>query len=94
MCRDVFYIGGYDPRSYRYYYALLKKNLLKQNAINHLGLKISPCDITQMFPFCTIAHEDTLSYYHFLEWNMIVKKYWSKNLLDFIKDFCYFIKAY
>ena len=92
MLRDVFYIGGYDPRSYRYYYMLLKKNLLKQNAINNLNLEISSCINKAQTPFCKITHQQSLSYYYFLEWNAIVKKYWSKNLLDFILDFIYFLK--
>ncbi|TLE16040.1 hypothetical protein LS72_004765 [Helicobacter apodemus] len=94
MLRDVFYIGGYDPRSYRYYYMLLKKNLLKQNAINNLNLEISSCINKAQTPFCKITHQQSLSYYYFLEWNAIVKKYWSKNLLDFILDFIYFLKMY
>ncbi|WP_104721310.1 hypothetical protein [Helicobacter mesocricetorum] len=94
MLRDVFYIGGYDPRSYRYYYALLKKNLLKQNAINHLDLEISSCFTNSQFPFCKITHQQALSYYYFLEWNEIVKKYWSRSILDFVLDFIYFFKMY
>lgn len=94
MLRDVFYIGGYDPRSYRYYYMLLKKNLLKQNAINNLNLEISSCISGGQFPFCKITHQQAISYYYFLEWNAIVKKYWSNNLLDFILDFLYFLKMY
>ncbi|EGI1644020.1 DUF829 domain-containing protein, partial [Campylobacter jejuni] len=27
MDREVFYIAGYDPKSYRFYYDLFKKNL-------------------------------------------------------------------
>ncbi|MDE5603253.1 MAG: hypothetical protein K2I71_04975, partial [Helicobacter sp.] len=94
MLRDVFYIGGYDPRSYRYYYALLKKNLLKQNAINCLNLEISSCVSKGQYPFCKITHQEALSYYYFLQWNTIVKKYWSNTLLDFVLDFIYFLKMY
>lgn len=47
--KDVFYLAGYDPRSYRYYYALLKRNLYKQNYLNGLNLSISPCSQKMRF---------------------------------------------
>ena len=93
--RDVFYIAGYDPRSYRYYYALLKENLVKQNSISHFGLEISPCHLTHNKEvFCPITAQESQTNYHYLTWDMVVRKSWSKNLLNCCCDFIYFLKAY
>lgn len=92
--KDVFYLAGYDPRSYRYYYALLKRNLYKQNHLNGLNLSISPCSARDKIPYCVISGEQSRVNYHFLQWDNIVKKYWAKNLLDFLFDFAYFLRKY
>ena len=93
--RDVFYIAGYDPRSYRYYYVLLKENLVKQNSISHFGLEISPCHLTHNKEvFCQITSQESQTNYHFLTWDKVVRKYWSKTLWNFVCDFIYFLKAY
>lgn len=92
--KDVFYLAGYDPRSYRYYYVLLKRNLYKQNSLNGLNLDISPCSQKDTIPYCVISGEQSQVYYHFLQWDNIVKKYWAKNLLDFLLDFTYFLQKY
>ena len=92
--KDVFYLAGYDPRSYRYYYALLKRNLYKQNHLNGLNLSVSPCNQEDGIPYCMILGEQSRVNYHFLQWDKIVKKYWAKNLFDFVFDFAYFLKQY
>lgn len=73
--KDVFYLAGYDPRSYRYYYALLKRNLYKQNYLNGLNLSISPCSQKNEIPCCVIVGEESQVNYHFC--NGIVS---SKNI--------------
>lgn len=35
--RDFFYLAGFDPRSWRYYYSLFKKNLKQYE--NNFGVK-------------------------------------------------------
>lgn len=92
--KDVFYLAGYDPRSYRYYYALLKRNLYKQNCLNGLNLSISPCSQKDEIPYCVIFGEESQVNYHFLQWDSVVKKYWAKSLRDFVFDFAYFLKTY
>ena len=59
--REVFYISGYDPRGYRYYYSLYKKNAKLQNKVNNLNLQISKTRnidenivfAAQIFNFCS-----------------------------------------
>ena len=92
--KDVFYLAGYDPRSYLYYYALLKRNLYKQNCLNGLNLSISPCSQKDEIPYCVIFGEESQVNYHFLQWDSVVKKYWAKSLRDFVFDFAYFLKTY
>ena len=97
--RDVFYIAGYDPRSCRYYYKLLKKNLNQQNKINHLDLKLSALCFEETLQgkknaFCKIVSKHSVSNYYFLDWSDLVQKCWSKSLWDFICDFIYFLRAY
>ncbi|TLD88118.1 hypothetical protein [Helicobacter sp. MIT 05-5294] len=92
--KDVFYLAGYDPRSYRYYYALLKRNLYKQNQLNGLDLSISPCTQEGEIPYCVISSSQSAVHYHFLQWDKIVQKYWAKSLLDFLYDFAYCVKQY
>lgn len=92
--KDVFYLAGYDPRSYRYYYTLLKRNLYKQNHLNGLNLSLSPCAQEGKIPYCVIFGEESQVNYHFLQWDEIVKKYWAKNLFDFVYDFAYSFRCY
>ncbi len=93
--RDVFYIAGYDPRSYRYYYALLKENLKKQNRISHLGVEITPCKyFHKQEIFCQINSQESQTNYHFLTWDKVVRKYWSKSLWNFVCDFVYSVRVY
>lgn len=91
--RDVFYLAGYDPRSYRYYYALLNKNLYLQNKINALNLTLSPIQTNpQNLKYCTITHENALTQYYFCSWNAIIKQYWANSIRAYLKDFCIFVK--
>ena len=97
--RDVFYIAGYDPRSCRYYYKLLKKNLNQQNKINHLDLKLSTLCFEESLQgkknaFCKIVSKHSVSNYYFLDWSDLLPMCWSKCLWDFICDFIYFLRAY
>ncbi len=92
--KDVFYLAGYDPRSYRYYYMLLKRNLYKQNHLNGLDLSLSPCTQEGKIPYCVIFGKQSQANYHFLQWDEIVKKYWAKSLFDFIYDFAFSFRRY
>ena len=86
MERDIFYIAGYDPRSYRHYYLLFKDNLAKFNKINSFDFNISKINKDEKYPYFNIKNEETNIKYHFLPWNDVVKKNWSKTYFDAWKD--------
>jgi len=94
--REVFYIAGYDPRGYRYYYSLYKKNARKQNKINNLNLQISKTKkIKENIHSCEITSDkDTKTTYNFFSWNDIVKQTWAEGFLKNLLDTLYFIKMY
>ena len=82
-------------KNWKSYYALLKENLVKQNSISHFGLEISPCHLTHNKEvFCQITSQESQTNYHFLTWDKVVRKYWSKTSWNFVCDFIYFLKAY
>ena len=91
MQREVFYISGYDPRGYRFYYSLLKKNL---------ALYDEKCEISPLKAFdkahasCEINAAQSKCVYHFLSWSDVVKKYWLKGVFAALKDCFYFFKTY
>jgi len=94
--REVFYLAGYDPRGYRYYYSLYKKNAKKQNKINNLNLQISKTKkINENIHSCEITSDkNTNTTYNFFSWNDIVKQTWAEGFLKNFIDTLYFIKMY
>ncbi|EGJ2103373.1 DUF829 domain-containing protein, partial [Campylobacter jejuni] len=79
MDREVFYIAGYDPKSYRFYYDLFKKNLKDYSHAFNIKVDLSKIEKNEQFPFFQISCEGVQTTYHFLTWNDIVKKNWSEN---------------
>ena len=94
--REVFYIAGYDPRGYRYYYSLYKKNAKKQNKINKLNIKLSKTKkINEHISSCEITSDKNINTtYNFFSWNDIVKQTWAEGFLKNFIDTLYFIKMY
>jgi len=92
--RDVFYIAGYDPKTYRYYYALFKKNLAIYQKHFRLKASLSKSYTGENFPFWEIKGENFYTQYTFLAWNDIVKQNWSKGVKDALKDVCVFVKTF
>lgn len=88
MDREVFYIAGYDPKSYRFYYDLFKKNLKDYSHTFNIKADLSKIEKNEQFPFFKISCEGVQTKYHFLTWNDIVKKNWSENYKDALAD-CY-----
>lgn len=86
--RDVFYIAGYDPKSYRHYYALFKKNLNIYKKNFALDAALSKSDASEDFPFWRIETPTARTKYTFLAWNDIVRKNWSESYKDALID-CY-----
>ncbi|MBK1972312.1 DUF829 domain-containing protein [Campylobacter sp. TTU_617] len=93
MQRDVFYLAGYDPRTYRYYYSLFKKNLnLYKNRFN-IDAQLSK-SFTQDNIYWNIEGKNYQTKYHFLAWNDIVKTNWSESFKDALLDCYSFFRIY
>ncbi|EGK7522371.1 DUF829 domain-containing protein [Campylobacter lari] len=91
--RDVFYIAGYDPRGYRHYYAMFKKNLAKQNTLLNYDYALSKAQ-ANAYAFWQIQTPHTNTTYTFLGWNDIVKKNWSEGIKDALSDCYSFFRIY
>ncbi|EAJ0326296.1 DUF829 domain-containing protein [Campylobacter lari] len=91
--RDVFYIAGYDPRGYRHYYAMFKKNLAEQNTLLNYDYTLSKAQ-ANIYPFWQIQTPYTNTTYTFLAWNDIVKKNWSEGIKDALSDCYSFFRIY
>lgn len=91
--RDVFYIAGYDPRGYRHYYAMFKKNLAEQNTLLNYDYTLSKTQVNA-YPFWQIQTPYTNTTYTFLNWNDIVKKNWSDGIKDALSDCYSFFRIY
>lgn len=91
--RDVFYIAGYDPRGYRHYYAMFKKNLAEQNKLLNYDYTLSKAQVN-IYPFWQIQTPYTSTSYTFLSWNDIVKKNWSEGIKDALSDCYSFFRIY
>ncbi len=94
MHREVFYIAGYDPKSYRFYYDLFKRNLKDYSSLFDLETDISKIDTSKEFPYFEIDCKEIKTKYHFLTWNDIVKKNWSQNYKDALIDCYSFFRIY
>ncbi|EAK0979027.1 DUF829 domain-containing protein [Campylobacter lari] len=91
--RDVFYIAGYDPRGYRHYYAMFKKNLAEQNTLLNYDYTLSKAQ-ADAYAFWQIQTPYTSITYTFLSWNDIVKKNWSEGIKDALGDCYSFFRIY
>ncbi|EAI4484139.1 DUF829 domain-containing protein [Campylobacter lari] len=91
--RDVFYIAGYDPRGYRHYYAMFKKNLAEQNTLLNYDYALSKAQ-ANTYAFWQIQTPYTNTTYIFLGWNDIVKKNWSEGIKDALSDCYSFFRIY
>ncbi|EAJ6142753.1 DUF829 domain-containing protein [Campylobacter lari] len=91
--RDVFYIAGYDPRGYRHYYAMFKKNLTEQNTLLNYDYTLSKAQVNA-YAFWQIQTPYASTTYTFLSWNDIVKKNWSEGIKDALSDCYSFFRIY
>lgn len=95
MKRAVFYLAGYDPKSYRFYYNLFKKNLQEYSKKFNFEAKLSKVQTKKKKIVCwDIESTNAQTTYTFLAWNDIVKKTWSHSITDAIKDCCSFFRIY
>ena len=93
--REVFYLSGYDPRGYRFYFSLFQKELKKQNAITQKSFNITNRDLKGKGNLSWKVEDRTAqTNYHYLSWDDIIRKNWTKNHFKLIVEVLYFIKAY
>lgn len=94
--REVFYIAGYDPRGYRYYYSLYKKNSKKYNKISNINIEVSKTKKVNkdIYSWNINTKENTKTVYSFLSWNDIIQENWPNGFLKNFLDTLYFIKMY
>lgn len=92
--RAVFSLSGYDPKGARYYYNLYKREASKEENISVSDKKRTDKHIQSWTVENTSEEKTTHTEYHFLEWDDIVRKEWSKNYFYLILDFFLYIKVY
>ncbi|TQR34417.1 DUF829 domain-containing protein [Campylobacter sp. MIT 99-7217] len=91
--RDVFYIAGYDPRGYRYYYSLFKKNIALQNKYHSQNYTLEKAK-QATYPSWQIHAPNVTTSYTFLAWNDIVRQNWPKNIFAVLQDCFDFFRIY
>lgn len=89
MNRDIFYIAGYDPRSYRFYYKTYKENLEKYNKLTKQNIRISSIKSDEKYKYFDIQNLNLNAKYVFLEWQEIIKLNWSKSSFKIFNDYLY-----
>jgi len=97
--RETFYLGGYDPRGARHYYNLYKKEAISQAKVNGMQMEISAKVRTeeniQSWQINSITNnENTQTNYHYLEWDDIVRKRWTKDFISLFFDLIFYLKTY
>lgn len=93
--RDVFYIPGYDPRGFRFYYSLFKKNLHSQEKHIQDNFKLSKSQKkSHIEALWTIQNQACISKYHFLMWNDIVRSNWHTNIFSVLNDTLVLLRIY
>jgi hypothetical protein len=96
--RKVFYISGYDPRGYRYYYSLYKKNLSLQNSLNGLNATITSKAIKDKYTYTwdvsSNTDHNTQTKYSFLVWDDIIRDNWSDGFTGIAKDSYQYLRRY
>lgn len=97
--RELFYLAGYDPRGARYYYNLYKKESHLQSKINGMKINISSrkrtANSVQSWYINSIENKKTtLTNYHYMEWDDIIRKHWTKSSFSLFLDLLFYFKIY
>lgn len=91
--RHVYYLSGFDPRGPSYYRRLYVSEGARQAAVNGMGLTIGPrqrpSSLSHLWQIQAQAggHEVETSY-EFLRWDDLIRKYWERNELKILFDYC------
>jgi hypothetical protein len=99
--REIFYLGGYDPRGARSYYNLYKTEAKKNAQVDTLNLDIKrrqkETEHIQSWSINNVDNNQKIQVetkYNFLEWDDIIRKNWKKNFFNMLLDMFSFIRIY
>jgi hypothetical protein len=81
----VFYISGFDPRGPSAYHKLYSDEAPKHFAQLGQKIEVSERKNTQRVSSWKIKQGETTTDYDFLRWDDIIRKYWIKNPLTFLR---------
>lgn len=80
MDRDIFYISGFDPRSYKFYHSVFKKNIQRTSNIEQDKISVEKLTYEDV-PGFEINYKNFKTKYNFLCWDDIVKKHFHKSFM-------------
>lgn len=91
--RHVFYLSGFDPRGPAFYRRLYASESASQSAVNGMALAIGerskPSKLSSAWTIqATVAGQAVETRYEFLRWDDLIRKYWERNELRVILDYC------
>ena len=101
--RVTFYIEGYDPRGARHYYNLYRQEAEKEAQKKGIGIDVSERVRTgERVQSCRIAYRtdhdgemaETVTDYHFLEWDDLIRKNWKSSVLSIFGDLWFYMRIY
>lgn len=91
--RHVFYLSGFDPRGPAFYRRLYQSEAARQSAVNGMALAIGErqraSSHSQAWTIQARTDEgEVQTTYEFLRWDDLIRKYWQRNELRIVLDFC------
>ncbi|QAU35526.1 hypothetical protein [Janthinobacterium sp. 17J80-10] len=91
--RHVYYLSGFDPRGPSYYRRLYANEGARQAAVNGMSLDIGPrqrpSSLSSQWQIqAGIDSHEVTTTYEFLRWDDLIRKYWERNELKILFDYC------
>ncbi|MCX7256253.1 MAG: hypothetical protein NTZ64_05805 [Polaromonas sp.] len=91
--RHVFYLSGFDPRGPAFYRRLYASESARQSAVNGMTLTIGerskPSKLSSAWTIqASVEGQAVETRYEFLRWDDLIRKYWERNELRVILDYC------
>lgn len=91
--RHVFYLSGFDPRGPAFYRRLYASESARQSAVNGMALTIGerskPSSLSSAWTIqASVDGQAVETRYEFLRWDDLIRKYWERNELRVILDYC------
>ena len=91
--RHVFYLSGFDPRGPAFYRRLYASESARQAPLNGMALTLGksrkPSKLSSAWTIqASVAGQAVETRYEFLRWDDLVRKYWQRNELRIVLEFC------